>query len=74
MREPALTIEASGKGVDRILVHVGPGDAGGGFDMLRRVLLALRELDRRARNEVSRPERQGGPRLQSTKKGGSHDS
>ncbi len=74
MQEPALTIEASARGVNRIVVHVDRGDAAGGFDLLRRVLLALKELDRRARNEVSRPERQGGPRLQSTKKGGSHDS
>ena len=74
MHGPALTIEASARGVNRIVVHVDRGDAEGGFDLLRRVLLALKELDRRARNEVSRPERQGGPRLQSTKKGGSHDS
>ncbi len=74
MQGPALTIEASTRGVDRIIVHVDRGDAAGGFDMLRRVLLALKELDRRTRNEANRPERQGGPRLQSTKKGGSHDS
>ena len=74
MEGPTLTIEASTKGVDRIIVHLDRREAEGGFDMLRRVLLALKELDRRARNEVSRPERQGGPRLQSTKKGGRHDS
>ena len=54
MQGPALTIEASERGVDRIVVHVDRRDAAGGFDMLRRVLLALKELDRRTRNEVTR--------------------
>ena len=59
MQEPALTIEASARGVNRIVVHVDRGDTAGGFDMLRRVLLALKELDRRARNEGTRPRQQG---------------
>jgi hypothetical protein len=54
MPTPRLSVEATPRGVDRIVVHVDRRDAAGGLDLLRRLLPGIREIDRHARSRERR--------------------
>ncbi len=47
--QPTITVEASPRGVDRVIIAVDEGDRAGGFTLLERAMPAIRELDRRTR-------------------------
>ncbi len=45
MAQPTLTIEASARGVKRVVVHWDRGDESSAFELLRQTFPALQELD-----------------------------
>ena len=49
MADPALTIETSTRGINRLTIHVKEKDSPRGFAFLRKVLPILEELDQQSR-------------------------
>ncbi len=57
MATPALTIELSARGINRVVVHTGRGDQSSAFDLLQQVFPALKELDQCVLRKSATPRR-----------------